>query len=102
MRKMSKTTAKIPKSRSKYLMQFLKRKDEGSAEKETHYNNNLVTIYSSVSGGAHRRGNSTRIQSNMVSNETYNEYNNDQHMEQDYEEEKYQTPKKYSTRRRVK
>lgn len=102
MRKMSKTTAKIPKSRSKYLMQFLKKKAEGSRERTSSNQDNLVTVYSSIAKGMHRRGNSTRIQTNIGSNEGYQHYNNDQHMDMEWEEDKYQTPKNNSNRRRVK
>lgn len=97
---MHKTTAKIPKSRSKYLMQFLKRKIDGSEEKPNIEANKYVTIYSSVSGGPHRRGNSTQFSNMRDTEECMNVDRTPYGDEQ--QESIYQTPKSYSTRRRIK
>lgn len=96
---MNKTTAKIPKSRSKYLMQFLKRKIEFSEEKPTINRDKCVTIYSSISGGPHRRGNSTQFSSQIGNNQEQTWYDGGEFVE---DEKIYQTPKNYATRRRIK
>lgn len=98
---MHKTTAKVPKSRSRYLMQFLKSKASGSDEKQAINQDNYVTIYSSVSGGPHRRGNSTQFSSNMMEAEEYVHNGAGDYVE-DEKESIYKTPKSYSTRRRIK
>lgn len=98
---MNKTTASIPKSRSKYLMQFLKRKVDASHEKPTINQDNCVTIYSSISGGAHRRGNSTHYAQNLIEDEEYVQIGHREYCEEQ-KESIYQTPKNYSTRRRIK
>lgn len=98
---MSKTTASIPKSRSKYLMQFLKRKVDTSHEKPSINQDNWVTIYSSISGGPHRRGNTTQYAQNLMEAEEYVQIGWGEHYEEQ-KESMYQTPKNYSNRRRIK
>ena len=93
---MSKSTAAIPKSRSKYLIQFLKRKVEGSLDDPNNKTKDSVSIYSHTSDLIHRRGNSTQMMPQMREEPNY------QHPKNWREEDKesiYQTPKNYANNR---
>ena len=82
-------------------MQFLKRKVDSSHEKPTVNKDNWVTIYSSISEGPHRRGNSTQYAQNLMEEEEYVQIGHREYWEEQ-KESLYQTPKNYSTRRRIK
>ena len=97
---MSKTTASIPKSRSKYLLQFLKASQDQEVEEPATSGDKCMTIYSSVSGGPHRRGNSTQS-SHKKPADSYANYGEGIHLEE-RKEAIYITPKNVSTRRRIK
>lgn len=97
---MSKTTASIPRSRSKYLIQFLKRKIETSPENPKFTQDQSITVYNNITDLPHRRGNSAINTGEYTIKEENNYIENPI-----YEEEKdkiYQTPKSSSTRRRIK
>ena len=70
---MVKATPKIPKSRSKYLMQFLQRKAEEHPEAIVNNHDNIVSVSPTMIGMAHRRGNSGQIS-------PHNEYSHDRDM----------------------
>ena len=76
--KIAKATPKIPKSRSKYLMQFLQRKAEERPEINLANWDNIVSISPPVIGMAHRRGNSGKIS-------PHNDYSNDWDMLNNFE-----------------
>lgn len=97
---MSKTTASIPKSRSKYLIQFLKSKVEGSHINPSLSPEKQMPVYNNLEGVTHRRGINSEIPNTKMDEDEYNYQES-----AIYEEEKdsiYQTPKNYSTRRRIK
>ena len=97
MEKVCKTTAKIPKSRSKYLMQFLKEKrDRSSTSSQSHLDNNknYTEVYSKVSRTSKK---------NQRKELNYDQdYKPDVEMAEEGEELKYKTPTHFGTRRRVK
>lgn len=97
---MSKTTASIPKSRSKYLIQFLKSKVEGAHNNPSLSPEKQMSAYNHLEEGTHRRGIHSEVPTSKMDE---GEYNYQESVV--YEEEKdsiYQTPKNYSTRRRIK
>lgn len=99
---MSKTTASIPKSRSKYLIQFLKHKMEAGREDPALSPDHFMSEYDNTEEGSHRRGMSSQvpITKTKMDEQGYN-YQERVRYEED-KEARFQTPKNYSTRRRIK
>lgn len=75
---MAKATPKIPKSRSKYLMQFLQRKADERPEINADHIDNMVSVSPTITSMTHRRGNSGKISPN-------DGYSQDRDMVNDYE-----------------
>lgn len=70
---MSKSTATIPKSRSKYLIQFLKRKVEATLDNPNNHNKELNPAYNHTEDASHYRGNSAQIVHNIIETDDYSQ-----------------------------
>ena len=100
MEKFSKTSVKMPKSRSKYLMQFLKNKDGSTDSHSPGVDSDVQGSYRQVYSHVQPHLNKPESKSNK--HIVYNSHEHDAHMDDSNEEMKYTTPTNVSSRRRIK